>query len=219
MLRMATALAITGAIVAPSSDAEAQPQRAASPSATSPLATDVAGVRLGMPFDQAKAAVASTYRCEVERGSATFSERVAMEVEKRRGASRWGSGGSGVYDLLCKGPNGEDLKVFFEHGEKGPVVDRFALLVPTAMIGKADLLRQIATKYGRPPVGTVGDGCWTERGERCGLLTDGPKFVVRDLATVVSIAGERGRRAKAVDEAAVMAAADRIAPKKSKAAF
>lgn len=219
MLRMVTALAITGAIVAPSSYADARPQRAGLAPATSPLTMDVAGLRLGMPFDQARAAVASAYRCEVERTSATFSDRVATEVEKRRGVSRWGSGGSGVYDMLCKGANQEDLKVFFEHGENGPVVDRFTLLIPTTMVGKADLLRQIATKYGRPPSGTVGDGCWTERGERCGLLTDGPKFLVRDLATVVSIVGERGRRAKAAEEVAVMAAADRIAPKNSKAAF
>lgn len=219
MLKMAMALAMMGATVAPSADAHAQSRRAASAPATSPLAMDVAGVRLGMPFDQARAAVAPTYRCEVERTSATFSERVALEVGKRRGVSRWGSGGSGVYDMFCKGPNQEDLKVFFEHGETGPVVDRFALLVPTVTVGKADLLRQIAAKYGRPPLGTVGDGCWTERGERCSMLTDGPKFVVRDLATTVSIVGERGRRAKDADEAAIMAAADRIEPRKSKATF
>lgn len=220
MLRATSTLAIMGAIaMAGTSVAEAQTRRAGSTPSTSPMAMDVAGVRLGMPFEQVRAALAGTYRCDVSRNALTFADLVQDEVTKRRGAIPAWREGTGVYGALCKGPNGEDLKVFFAQAESGSVVRRFTLLIPTTGVDRADLLRQLAAKYGKPNRGEMNNGCWIEAGEFCGILTKGPMFTIQDLSTAVSIVGERGKAAENADEAAIAAAADRIAPKKSKAAF
>lgn len=199
--------------------APAQRAPAASVPHRSPLSLDVAGARLGMPHEQAKAAVAGIYRCETISNAPTFAEKVGDEVKKRRGQEAFRWGGTGVAEMDCKGPAGERLQLIFANGSMGPVVAVINFDAPLATVDRDAAVRQLAAKYGAPPIGKFGHGCWVESGNYCGLVEAGAKFSVEVDQSVIHINADRGISAKAADETAIQAAADRIAPKRNRAAF
>lgn len=202
----------------------ANAQRPAAALARNPLVLDVAGVRLGMPKAQAEAALASAaYRCEPFGHEATFDERVADEVLRRRGGTApWGgSGRSGVQQATCTGPNGEALTITWAQLRGGAVVDEFRLVVDPRRIDQEALRAQALTKYGRPTLGTPIDGAWCLDARDCrgGLvLNKGPVFMLRATSGLDVMAG-RGQTARDADDAAVVAEAVRRVPAKAGAAF
>ena len=215
MKRIALSFAVSF-IVLPSTASAQQP------AARGPMSFDVAGVRLGMPYSQAKAALAGAYSCKEEGKRVTFAEDLEDEVKRRRGqaAVRWGGSGPGM--LTCKGPNSESLSIDFAQDRIGPVVDDLVLHVQTRIVAEADMLRQLATKFGKPTTGTIGAGAWCDPGYRCHsavLVSEGPAFSVRATGDAVVVAGSRGSRADRARAAALAAEADRLAPKKARVAL
>ncbi|GAA0455328.1 hypothetical protein [Sphingomonas molluscorum] len=192
------------------------------PTPRGPMQMDVAGVRLGMSLPQAQAAAtAASYACRPYGKELTFDEQVDKEAKRRAGQSDPFRQGTGTMQLECKGPDGEDLRIDFAQMHTGPVVDEYRLQIPGARIDLPAVRRQLAAKYGRPTVGNDTLGSWCGAGYRCGegvVFSEGP-IVVINAMTSVDIMATRGKRARTADEAAVAAAADAAAPKKTRAAF
>lgn len=203
--------------------AVAAPQRGAPAGSRDPMSLDMAGVRLGMPIAQVRSALAAGWRCRSEPGAPTFAQKVEDEVRKRRTGSsgRWG-GGQGVSSERCVGPGGEELAIRYAQVEGGAIVDYFTLNLSHDRFEADGVIRGLLAKFGRPTRFLAqGGGQWCVPGVRCAgtLLSEGPTVMVSDAGTAVIAEGERGSRAEEADQAAVMAAADRSAPKKSSAAF
>jgi hypothetical protein len=198
-------------------------QRTSVPASRRPLTLDVAGVRLGMPVAQVRSALATAWKCRFQPGETTFRQKVEDEVRKRRTGSsgRWG-GGEGVSSESCVGPGGEELVVRYAEVEGGAVVDGFTLTLSRDRFRNEEVMRGLLAKFGRPtrPLAD-GGGYWCAPGDRCSgiLLSEGPIVQVVDAVTAVVVEGARGSCARDADQAAVMAAADRQAPKSSNAAF
>jgi hypothetical protein len=198
-------------------------QRTSAPASRGPMALDVAGVRLGMPVAQVRAALAGGWKCRSQPGETTFNQKVEDEVRKRKTGSsgRWG-GGEGISSDSCVGANGEELTIRYAEIEGGPIVDGFTLSLSRDRFKREEVLRGLLAKFGRPtrPLAD-GGGYWCVPGARCSglLLSETPIVQVVDAATAVIAEGARGSRARDADQAAVMAAADRRAPKSSNAAF
>lgn len=130
--------------------------------------------------------------------------------------------GTATARLTCKGPNGEALRLDFLQERGGPVVDKLVLTVPSARVRVADVLRQLASKFGKPTIGTVSVGAWCDHGYKCDtaiLMSEGPIFTVRAADNGVTVAGARGDRAARGVKAAIQAEADRVSPKKDGAAL
>ena len=201
---------------------EAQTRRPASMS-RSPLALDVAGVRLGMPIAEARTALRGGWRCRPATASLSFAQQVADEVSKRRTGStgRWG-GGEAVESDDCTGPGGEKLRVGYAETAAGTVVDGFSLSLSHDRFVADDVRRGLLAKFGPPTIVRQDGGLWCDAGYRCDLaqvFVEGPKVELLDNVYAVVVEGGRGNRARKADAAAVMAAADRQAPKRSGAAF
>lgn len=192
------------------------------PAAMSPLSMDVAGVRLGMPIERARAALAAaSYSCRPFGSEADFAARVAAEVKSRTGARGPVPHTAGTMQFDCRGPNGEGLTVRFAQTEAGGVVDDFALRIDGRTVDLPAVRRQLTAKYGRPRIGDELRGSWCDAGYRCGegvIFSEGPTVII-DTSNAVTILAARGTRAGEADAAAVRAAADRLTPKKTRAAF
>lgn len=189
-----------------------------------PLQMEIAGVRLGMPLTQARAAVAGSYRCDAQAGALTFEQKVGDEVKKRRTGNdgRWG-GGEGTSFLQCAGRNGEELKLTVAETASGAVVDEIRLHLQKSRFDATEVYAQVRARYGAPSfVSGKTFASWCNAGEKCTgnlLLAQGPMLIADNGAYGVTVEADRGDRAQAADAAAVQAAADRLAPKKSKAAL
>lgn len=190
-------------------------------SGSGPVTMDVAGVRLGMPVAQAQAALAGTYRCELPSRTRSFQQLVDVEVGRRRGGSSFfGPEGTAVHELVCNGPSGEYLRVFMAQTPTGTVVDSIDLAIRTERVDRAELVRQVERKYGRPTEGTAANGSWCVG--RCGFdltMEPSPRITIISDAWRFKILGSRGRNARLADEAAVTAAATRQAPAAKRGAF
>lgn len=188
----------------------------------SPMRLDVAGIRLGMPIGQVRTALAAaSYACRPFGNEADFASRVAAEVKSRTGARGPVPYTTGTMQFDCRGPNGEGLTVTFAQVRTGSIVDGYALSIDGRTVDLPALRRQLTAKYGRPKVGTELRGSWCDAGYRCGdgmVFSEGPTVII-DTSTAVTINGTRGTRAERADDAAVMAEADRLVPKKTGAAF
>lgn len=186
-----------------------------------PLAMNVAGVRLGMPLAGAEAALEGVYRCDHSMRERSFRQLVDSEVKKRQEISEgFGPDGAAVAELNCNGPSGEYLRLFMAQTMAGEVVDRIDLTVRTDRVDQAALVRQVEGKYGRPTTGTAADGSWCSR--RCGYdltMETGPRIATMSGGKYFKILGSRGLLARQADDAAVRAAADRIAPAATRGAF
>ena len=215
-MKSTIATVIAGMAMMPT--AQAQPAR----TGLSPMRIDVAGVRLGMSFEQVRPALAAaSYACRPFGNEADFAARVAAEVKSRTGARGRVPYTTGTMQLDCRGPNGEGLTVTFSQARTGGVVDGYGLSIDGRTVDLPALRRQLTAKYGRPTVGTDMRGSWCDAGYRCGdgmVFSEGPTVII-DTTTSISINATRGTPADRADDAAVMAAADRLVPKKTRAAF
>lgn len=215
---MKSTIATIIALLTVTSAVQAQAPRAG----LSPMRIDVAGVRLGMRIEQVRTALAAaSYACRPFGNEADFAARVAREVKSRTGARGEVPYTTGTMQLDCKGPNGEGLTVTFAQAQTGSVVDGYGLNIDGRTVDLPALRRQLAAKYGRPKVGTELRGSWCDVGYPCGesmVFSEGPTVII-DTTTSVSINATCGTRADKADDAAVMAAADRLVPKKTRAAF
>ncbi|MGA1799343.1 hypothetical protein VH567_11250 [Sphingomonas sp. 4RDLI-65] len=109
----------------------------------------------------------------------------------------------------------------FAQVRTGSIVDGYGLSIDGRTVDLPALRRQLTAKYGRRTVGTDLRGSWCDAGYRCGdgmVFSEGPTVII-DMTTSVVINGTRGMRAEKADDAAVMAEADRLVPKKTRAAF
>jgi hypothetical protein len=99
-------------------------------------------------------------------------------------------------------------------------VDGFTLSLSRDRFKREEVLRGLLAKFGRPtrPLAD-GGGYRCVPGARCSglLLSETPIVQVVDAAPAVIAEGALGSRARDADQAAVMAAADRRAPKSSNA--
>ncbi len=220
VISIAALTASSAALAAPPQ--QARPTAVGAPARAGVMSMDVAGVRLGMPLEQATAALRDAgYLCH-DQGmrEQSFADAVAKEVDKRRGRAEFFDKDTAVAEITCDGRGGEQLSIFFAQPAGGSVVDELSLHLPGDRFATADVMRQVETKYGRPTVGTVRSGKWCDPGYRCGQggLSDGP-IIFTDIGTNATISAMRGLRASKADDAAVMAEADRIAPKSARAAF
>lgn len=192
------------------------------PSGMSPSRMDVAGVRLAMPIEQVRNALAAaSYVCRPFGNETDFAARVAAEVKDRTGARDPVRRSTGTMQFDCRGPSGEGLTVRFAQVRSGSIVDEISLRIDGRTVDLPALRRQLLAKYGRPTVGDASKGSWCDGGYRCGeglVFSEGP-IVVIGTATSITIDAGRGVRARRADEAAVMAAADRLTPRKFRAAF
>lgn len=192
------------------------------PAGMSPLRMDVAGVRLAMPIEQARTALAAaSYACRPFGNEADFAARVAAEVKDRTGTKGTVPYTSGTMQLDCRGPNGEGLTIHFAQVRSGSIVDDYSLRIDGRTVDLPALRRQLVGRYGRPMVGTELRGSWCDAGYRCGesmVFSEGPTVII-DTTNAVTINATRGTRAEKADDAAVMAAADRLVPRKTRAAF
>jgi hypothetical protein len=188
----------------------------------SPMKLDVAGVSLGMPIGQVRTALAAaSYACRPFGNEADFATRVAAEVKSRTGSRGQVPYKTGTMQFNCRGPNGEGLTVTFAQVRAGSIVDGYGLSIDGRTIDLPAVRRQLTAKYGRPKVGTELRGSWCDAGYRCGdgmVFSEGPTVTI-DTSTAVAINATRGTRADRADDAAVMAEADRLVPKKAGAAF
>lgn len=188
----------------------------------SPMKLDVAGVRLGMPIGQVRTALAAaSYACTPFGNEADFATRVAAEVKSRTGSRGQVPYMTGTMQFDCRGPNGEGLTVTFAQVRTGVIVDGYGLSIDGRTVDLPAVRRQLTAKYGRRTVGTDLRGSWCDPGYRCGdamVFSEGPTVII-DTSTSVSINATRGTRAEKADDAEVMAAADRLVPKKIRAAF
>lgn len=216
-------LAFTTGLLCAALAPPAAAQRMSGPASRGPMALDVAGVRLGMPVAQVRTALAGGWTCRSQPGETTFRQKVEDEVRKRRTGSsgRWG-GGEGISSDGCIGPGGEQLVIRYAEVEGGPIVDGFTLSLSSDRFKRDEVMRGLLSKFGRPtrPLAD-GGGYWCVPGARCSglLLSETPIVQVVDASTAVIAEGSRGARAREADLTAVMAAADRQAPKRSNAAF
>lgn len=192
------------------------------PAGMSPLRMDVAGVRLAMPIEQVRTALAAaSYACRPFGNEADFAARVAAEVKDRTGTKGTVPYTSGTMQLDCRGPNGEGLTIHFAQVRSGSIVDDYSLRIDGRTVDLPALRRQLVGKYGSPMVGTELRGSWCDAGYRCGesmVFSEGPTVII-DTTNAVTINATRGTRAEKADDAAVMAAADRLVPRKTRAAF
>lgn len=192
------------------------------PAGMSPLRMDVAGVRLAMPIEQVRTALAAaSYACRPFGNEADFAARVAAEVKDRTGTKGTVPYTSGTMQLDCRGPNGEGLTIHFAQVRSGSIVDDYSLRIDGRTVDLPALRRQLVGRYGRPMVGTELRGSWCDAGYRCGesmVFSEGPTVII-DTTNAVTINATRGTRAEKADDAAVMAAADRLVPRKTRAAF
>lgn len=192
------------------------------PAGMSPLRMDVAGVRLAMHIEQVRTALAAaSYACRPFGNEADFAARVAAEVKDRTGTKGTVPYTSGTMQLDCRGPNGEGLTIHFAQVRSGSIVDDYSLRIDGRTVDLPALRRQLVGKYGSPMVGTELRGSWCDAGYRCGesmVFSEGPTVII-DTTNAVTINATRGTRAEKADDAAVMAAADRLVPRKTRAAF
>lgn len=215
---MKSTIATIIAGIAATSTVQAQTPRAA----LSPMRIDVAGVRLGMPIGQVRTALAAaSYVCRPFGNEADFAARVAAEVKSRTGARGQIPYTTGTMQFDCRGPNAEGLTVTFAQVRTGSIVDGYSLNIDGRTVDLPALRRQLTARYGRRTVGTDLRGSWCDAGYPCGesiVFTQGPTVII-DTSTGVSINATRGVRAEKADDAAVMAAADGLVPRKTRAAF
>jgi hypothetical protein len=114
---------------------------------------DVAGVRLGMTPDQAQRAMAAAgYRLDHWARGASFEQRVAAEVARRRPASAGKTAPAEVtpISLWGDGPNGEKLWIKFQPLATGSIV-KFVQITTNPRRSTTEAVQaQVWQKYGAP---------------------------------------------------------------------
>jgi hypothetical protein len=114
---------------------------------------DVAGVRLGMTPEQAERAMtAAGYSLDHWARGASFEQRVAAEVERRRPASagRTSSAELTPISLWGIGPNGEQLWIKFQPMASGPIVKFVQITTDPSRSTNEAVRAQVWQKYGAP---------------------------------------------------------------------
>lgn len=193
----------------------------------SPLEMDIAGVKLGMDWEEAEQLItAANYTCRTIGTTKTFQEKVEAELRSRKGEFDAFPKQSGVHFIQCKGNSGEKLSVELAYPETGPVVHTMTLVVSSEQFDLARFEEQVAAKYGAPSGGNLKDGVWCFNGAtRCGGLVEAnPYFrtiAQQGFGGVASyqIIAERGNSVVKAEKEAVTLEVDRRLPKSGSAAF
>ena len=197
------------------------------------LALDVAGVRLGMSPEAAKAALSRAgYRIESASDTSSFAQIVGLQASQRRGRQPVFGKDMGTDEVVAIGPHQERAEVHFLQRPAGSSVAGVIVDIPTTAMTSDAFWRQTFAKYPKPETvrsqGTEAYWCSVEVGTNCGLsfVASGPMSTDYPLLTASSgsVGGGRlrlqvGQRAYDAQHAEVEAAVVRLVPKTSSAAF
>jgi hypothetical protein len=201
-------------------------------SAPGPLSFDVAGVKLGMSPDEAKASLArASYKVTGISDVQSFDQEVRSEAARRKGRSLPSARDVGVYRIAATGPHQEYMEVHFLQQPAGSRVSGVTVEIPTTAITSDAFWRQVTTKYGAPGARKQGVEmfwCSMEVGANCGrsYVASGPMDTEYPLLAATGNANgggglrlQVGQRAYDAQRAAREAATVRLAPKTDSAAF
>jgi hypothetical protein len=200
--------------------------------APDPLSFDVAGVKLGMSPDEAKASLAkASYKVTGTSDVPSFDQEVRTEAARRQGRSLPSTRGVGVYRIAATGPHQEYMEVHFLQQQQGSRVSGVTVEIPATAMTTDAFWRQVTTKYGAPGARKQDVEmfwCSMEVGANCGrsYVASGPMDTEYPLLTATGNANgggglrlQVGPRAYDAQRAAMEAATVRLAPKTDNAAF
>ncbi|EGI54481.1 hypothetical protein SUS17_2666 [Sphingomonas sp. S17] len=199
--------------------------------AADPAAMDVAGIRLGDTPQQVKAALQQAgYRVTETRKTASFAQRVAVEVANRNGAAAPNPTYAGIAEIIAMGSHQERADIQFAQIAGGDSVSRVEVTIPGTAMGEAAMKAQLSAKYGKPDAvkdqGLSWHWCAPQAMKICGMTYTGGELdtawpTLRGSTgmgtnSIILEAGtDADRRLKQAFDAAVLARA----PKTDRAAF
>lgn len=199
--------------------------------AADPATVDVAGIRLGDTPQQVKAALQQAgYRVTETRKTASFSQRVAVEVANRKGAAAPNPTYAGISNIIAMGPHQERADIQFAQIAGGDSVSRVEVTIPGTAMGDTAMKAQLTARYGKPDAvtdqGLIWHWCAPQAVKICGMTYTGGQLdtawptlrgsTAMGTHSIILEAGtDADRRLSQAFEAAVLARA----PKTDKAAF
>jgi len=153
----------------------ASPIRAAGPAmpVTGPVTFDIAGVRLGMDPEAARAALAKAgYRIGATNRLEGFEGQVTARIDQLRG--RWHVAKYvAVASLAAAGPANEHVDVQFEQWPDAPHVVSVAFMAGADRQAQDAFKAQVEAKFGMPTMHVIGGWRWCSAGEkRCGPVAN-----------------------------------------------
>ncbi len=157
-----------------------KPTKAGAPSAgqvASVSQFDIAGVRLGMTRDLARAALQQSgyqVRDEDSLPSRTWEERIQAAALERQGRSSYGVAKTATKDLVGTKERRQKIKVSFSAKPEGMRVTKVEYGIPGEEITRQDYDANVRQKYGPPTFENSVQltKIWCSAGEpRCSLLT------------------------------------------------
>jgi hypothetical protein len=200
--------------------------------APGPLSFDVAGVKLGMSPDEAKASLArASYKVTGISDAPSFDQEVRSQAARRQGRSLPSARNAGLSRITATGPHQEYMEVYFLQQQEGSRVSGVTVDIPVTAITSDAFWRQVTTKYGAPGARKQAVEmfwCSMEVGANCGrsYVASGPMDNEYPLLTATGNANgggglrlQVGQRAYDAQRAAMEAATVRLAPKTDNAAF
>lgn len=199
--------------------------------AADPATMDVAGIRLGDTPQQVKTALQQAgYKVTETRKTASFAQRVAVEVANRKGAAVPNSTYAGISNIIAMGPHQERADIQFAQIDGGDSVSRVEVTIPGTTMGEAAMKAQLTAKYGKPDSlkdqGLTWHWCAPQAVKICGMTYTGGELDTAwptlrgstgmgSNSIILEAGTDADRRLKQTFEAAVLARA----PKTDRAAF
>ncbi|MEH3036158.1 MAG: hypothetical protein PGN23_06660 [Sphingomonas adhaesiva] len=183
---------------------------------------DVAGVRLGMTPEEARAALR-------KGGLVPAAEDPQQDafgaVVSRRAAERGGAGadrGTVPMFTMARGVQGETVEVWYAAARDGARVTQVKYLMPTNRMEAAAFSRSVEAKYGRPTFRQGAQGFYCTKPERvcAGYASKVLPYLVADTGSVHhGLDLQMGEEYRAELKAETAAAVEAAAPKNAKASF
>ena len=198
--------------------------------AADPTTMDVAGIHLGDTPQQVKAALQQAgYKVTETRKTASFAQRVAVEVANRKGAAAPNPTYTGIGNIIAMGPHQERADIRFAQAAGGDSVSRIEVTIPGTTMGEAAMKAQLTARYGKPDSvkdqGLTWHWCAPQAVKICGMTYTGGELdtawptlrgsTAMGTNSIILEAGtDADRRLRQAFEAAVLARA----PKTDRAA-
>lgn len=199
--------------------------------AADPATMDVAGIRLGDTPQQVKAALQQAgYRVTETRKTASFAQRVAVEVANHKGTAAPNQTYAGFAEIIAMGPHQERADIQFAQNAGGDSVSRVEVTIPGTAMGEAAMKAQLSARYGKPDAvkdqGLTWYWCAPQVVKICGMTYTGGELDtvwptlrgstgMGSNSIILEAGTDADRRLKQAFEAAVLARA----PKTDRAAF
>lgn len=131
---------------------------------------DVAGVRLGMTPEDARAALRAAGFKIIYEGQDTMTYRASLDsaLRKRNPMHQSATHEKRIRYLTVRGLADEKVSVDFMDTELGNRVSEVSLNIDPASVNSAEITRRVMQQYGRPTVASdsLGSAFWCSRNER-----------------------------------------------------